>query len=107
VFDPTSPLKNGATSKIYVGVADTNSSTWVSTDAGATWTAMAGQPTGVFPHKMKFSIPEKHCIFLTTASLVPTVPDLVTSIESHQTGHSQISHHHGLLPMASRLDMED
>jgi xyloglucan-specific exo-beta-1,4-glucanase len=59
VFDPTSPLKNGATSKIYVGVADTNSSTWVSTDAGATWTAMPGQPTGVFPHKMKFSVPEK------------------------------------------------
>jgi xyloglucan-specific exo-beta-1,4-glucanase len=31
----------------------------VSRDAGETWTAMAGQPTGVFPHKMKFSTAEK------------------------------------------------
>lgn len=59
IFDPTSSLKNGATSRIYVGTADRNASTWVSNDAGATWTAMSGQPTGVFPHKMKFSKAEK------------------------------------------------
>jgi xyloglucan-specific exo-beta-1,4-glucanase len=58
-FDSTSQLRNGATSTIYVGTADRNSSTWVSHDAGATWTAMAGQPTGVFPHKMKYSAAEK------------------------------------------------
>jgi len=58
-FDSTSSLKNGATSRIYIGTADRNSSTWVSNDAGSTWTAMAGQPTGVFPHKMKYSKAEK------------------------------------------------
>jgi xyloglucan-specific exo-beta-1,4-glucanase len=58
-FDPTSSLIDGATSTIYVGTADRNSSTWVSHDSGETWTAMAGQPTGVFPHKMKFSAKEK------------------------------------------------
>jgi xyloglucan-specific exo-beta-1,4-glucanase len=58
-FDPISPLINGATSRIYVGTASVNSSTWVSNDAGTTWTAMAGQPNGVFPHKMKFSAAEK------------------------------------------------
>lgn len=58
-FDTTSPLKEGATSRIFVGTADTNSSTFVSNDAGTTWTAMAGQPSGVFPHKMKFSTAEK------------------------------------------------
>lgn len=58
-FDPTSPLKNGSTSRIYAGTADRNASTWVSNDAGQTWKTMAGQPTGVFPHKMKFSKAEQ------------------------------------------------
>lgn len=58
-FDPTSPLKNGATSRIWVGTADRNASTWVSNDAGETWTAPSEQPTGVFPHKLKFSVAEK------------------------------------------------
>ncbi|EKD21175.1 uncharacterized protein L3040_000786 [Drepanopeziza brunnea f. sp. 'multigermtubi'] len=58
-FDPTSELINGASSRIYVGTADRDSSTWVSEDAGETWKAMAGQPTGVFPHKMKYSTAEK------------------------------------------------
>ncbi|KAG4433317.1 hypothetical protein IFR05_011190 [Cadophora sp. M221] len=58
-FDPTSALINGATSRIYVGSADRTSSTWVSEDSGESWTAMAGQPSGVFPHKMKFSATEK------------------------------------------------
>lgn len=59
-FDPTSALVGGATSKIFVGTADKNGpSTWVSEDAGATWKAVPGQPSGVFPHKMKFSVSEK------------------------------------------------
>lgn len=58
-FDPTSALINGATSRIYVGTADRTSSMWVSEDAGESWTAIAGQPSGVFPHKMKFSTVEK------------------------------------------------
>ncbi|KAH7413022.1 hypothetical protein BKA64DRAFT_740760 [Cadophora sp. MPI-SDFR-AT-0126] len=58
-FDPTSAVVNGATSRIYVGTADKTTSTWVSEDAGESWTAMAGQPSGVFPHKMKFSAAEK------------------------------------------------
>lgn len=58
-FDSTSSLKNGASSVIYVGTADKNASIWVSRDAGITWSAMAGQPIGVFPHQVKFSKSEK------------------------------------------------
>ncbi|KAI6708020.1 hypothetical protein JHW43_009455 [Diplocarpon mali] len=58
-FDPTSEPINGATSRIFIGTADRTSSTWMSEDAGQTWKQMTGQPTGVFPHKMKFSSAEK------------------------------------------------
>lgn len=60
VFDTTSGTTGGATSRIFIGTATTTgSSVWVSNDAGATWTAVAGQPTGRFPHRMKFSAAEK------------------------------------------------
>jgi xyloglucan-specific exo-beta-1,4-glucanase len=56
VFDTTSSLVGGATSRIFVSVGTlTKSSLWVSNDAGVTWTAPAGQPTAYFPHRMKFS----------------------------------------------------
>ncbi len=38
---------------IYVGVADPANSLWHSTDGGQTWSAVAGQPTGVMPHHGK------------------------------------------------------
>jgi hypothetical protein len=59
------PVKDGASSgvglsfvtfgpagsrTIYVGVADRTTSLYRSTDGGATWTAVPGQPTGQLPH---------------------------------------------------------
>ncbi len=42
----------GARAKtIYVGVADQDNAVYRSTDAGATWTQLAGQPTGHLAHK--------------------------------------------------------
>ena len=60
-FDSTSSLKNGATSRIFAGVAiNTTSSIYVSNDAGSTWSAIAGQPNqGFLPHKGKLSPTEK------------------------------------------------
>ncbi|HTT18027.1 MAG TPA: xyloglucanase [Candidatus Sulfotelmatobacter sp.] len=40
---------------IYVGVADPANSLWHSADGGKTWSAVAGQPTGVMPHHGKLS----------------------------------------------------
>jgi xyloglucan-specific exo-beta-1,4-glucanase len=59
VFDTTSATLNGATSRIFVGTAYVNaSSVYVSNDAGTTWSAVAGQPIGYFPKRMKFSAAE-------------------------------------------------
>ncbi|ELR02772.1 hypothetical protein GMDG_05716 [Pseudogymnoascus destructans 20631-21] len=63
VFDTTSATLNGATSTIYVATADVTTSVYVSTDAGATWKAVAGQPTGRFPHRVKLSVSEKLLYF--------------------------------------------
>ena len=52
-------MLNGATSRIFVGVADKGNSVYMSEDAGATWKAVAGQPTGFLPHKGKLSPGEK------------------------------------------------
>ena len=43
-FDPRSDT-------IYVGVADTQNAVYRSTDGGATWARLAGQPTGFLAHK--------------------------------------------------------
>ena len=40
-----------ATQTIYVGVADKDNAVYRSTDAGATWSRLAGQPTGYLAHK--------------------------------------------------------
>jgi len=47
VFQPTSrkPLKE----TIYAGVSDTTTGLYSSTDSGATWQPVAGQPTGFYP----------------------------------------------------------
>lgn len=66
-FDPSSTLVSGATSRIFVGSANVNfSSIYISEDAGSTWTAVAGQPTGVFPHKCKLSTDEETIYFSTS-----------------------------------------
>ncbi|RLL96979.1 hypothetical protein CFD26_106566 [Aspergillus turcosus] len=59
-FDSTSSTINGATSRIFVGVADNiTASVYESTDAGSTWSAVAGQPGTYFPHKCKLQPSEK------------------------------------------------
>lgn len=49
-FDPKSGSAGNASQKIYVGVADKANSVYRSTDGGATWSAVAGQPKGYIPH---------------------------------------------------------
>jgi hypothetical protein len=50
-FDPRTGNRRRATRTIYVGVADKENMLYRSTDAGATWERVAGQPTGYLPHK--------------------------------------------------------
>ncbi len=55
VFDPRTPLTKKPASPsqtIYVGVASNGSNLYRSTDAGASWTAVVGQPSNLFPHHM-------------------------------------------------------
>ena len=49
-FDPRTGTPGNATQTIYVGVADQGASIYRSTNAGATWEAVPGQPTGFLPH---------------------------------------------------------
>ncbi|MCQ4208672.1 cellulose binding domain-containing protein [Streptomyces longispororuber] len=50
-FDESSGTGTDRTKTIYVGVADKENPLYRSTDAGATWQRVAGQPTGYLPHK--------------------------------------------------------
>ncbi|WP_405554053.1 cellulose binding domain-containing protein [Streptomyces canus] len=50
-FDESTGTSGNATKTVYVGVADLQNSVYRSTDAGATWTRLAGQPTGHLAHK--------------------------------------------------------
>ncbi|MFE9675054.1 cellulose binding domain-containing protein [Streptomyces sp. NPDC006259] len=50
-FDESTGTSGSATKTIYVGVADTDNAVYRSTDAGATWSRVAGQPTGHLAHK--------------------------------------------------------
>ncbi|MHA6530035.1 X2-like carbohydrate binding domain-containing protein [Paenibacillus sp. BAC0078] len=54
-FDKTTGTPGHATQTIYVGVADTANSVYRSTDGGATWSAVPGQPTGYLPHHGELS----------------------------------------------------
>ncbi|KAI0778119.1 hypothetical protein BD413DRAFT_465545 [Trametes elegans] len=59
-FDTTSGLSGKATPRIFVGVANKGSDNiFVSTDAGATWSAVAGQNNTFIPHKGVLSPAEK------------------------------------------------
>jgi hypothetical protein len=49
-FNPSTGSSGSATQTIYIGVADTGNSVYRSTDGGATWSAVPGQPTGFLPH---------------------------------------------------------
>ncbi|MGW4026718.1 cellulose binding domain-containing protein [Streptomyces sp. NPDC005009] len=50
-FDESTGGAGTATGTIYVGVADKENAVYRSTDAGATWQRIAGQPTGHLAHK--------------------------------------------------------
>ncbi|MFD5316276.1 cellulose binding domain-containing protein [Streptomyces sp. NPDC127098] len=50
-FDPSTGSPGSPTRTIYAGVADLGESVYRSTDGGATWQAVPGQPTGYLPHK--------------------------------------------------------
>lgn len=51
LFDPSSSLTGGATSTIYLGVSDAKNPLYVSKDAGATFTPIAGGPAGQMPNR--------------------------------------------------------
>ncbi len=64
-FDSTSSVKDGTTSRIFVGVADnTTASLYLSTDAGASWNPVPGQPKHYFPHKCQLQ-PSEKALYLT------------------------------------------
>ncbi|MET9438833.1 cellulose binding domain-containing protein [Streptomyces sp. NPDC006551] len=50
-FDESTGSAGAATRTIYVGVGDKENAVYRSTDAGATWTRLPGQPTGHLAHK--------------------------------------------------------
>ncbi|MET9391115.1 cellulose binding domain-containing protein [Streptomyces sp. NPDC006624] len=50
-FDESTGTAGNATKTIYVGVADKDNAVYRSTDAGASWQRLAGQPTGHLAHK--------------------------------------------------------
>jgi xyloglucan-specific exo-beta-1,4-glucanase len=50
-FDQSTGTAGSPTKSIYVGVADLQNTVYRSTDGGATWTRIAGQPTGFLAHK--------------------------------------------------------
>uniref|UniRef100_UPI000594F104 X2-like carbohydrate binding domain-containing protein n=1 Tax=Paenibacillus curdlanolyticus TaxID=59840 RepID=UPI000594F104 len=54
-FDKSTGTAGSATQTIYVGVADKANSIYRSTDGGATWAAVPGQPTGFVPHHGEIS----------------------------------------------------
>ncbi|GAA1873110.1 cellulose binding domain-containing protein [Myceligenerans crystallogenes] len=50
-YDAAGAAAGSPSRTIYVGVADKENNLYRSTDAGATWQRVAGQPTGFVPHK--------------------------------------------------------
>ncbi len=50
-FDRATGTSGNPTKTIFVGVADLQNTVYESTDGGATWSRVAGQPTGFMAHK--------------------------------------------------------
>ncbi|MET7896684.1 cellulose binding domain-containing protein [Streptomyces mirabilis] len=50
-FDESTGTSGSATQTVYVGVADKDNAVYRTTDGGATWSRLAGQPTGSLAHK--------------------------------------------------------
>ncbi|WP_291911931.1 RICIN domain-containing protein [Chitinophaga sp. CB10] len=51
LFDKTSSSAGAATQTIYVGVMQKGTNLYKSTDGGASWSAIPGQPTNLMPHQ--------------------------------------------------------
>ena len=52
IFDPDSGRKGSPTPKLYAGVSSRETSLYESSDGGANWRAVAGQPSGLRPNHM-------------------------------------------------------
>lgn len=50
-FDPTTATGTGTTQTVYVGVADKQNTVYRTTNGGAGWERVPGQPTGYLAHK--------------------------------------------------------
>src|SRR4051812_8357989 len=66
VFDKSTASAGGTTQGIYVGVADKQNTVYRSTDGGASWSRIAGQPTGYLAHKGVLD-PVNHLLYLATS----------------------------------------
>ena len=65
-FDKSTGSAGSSSKTIYVGVADKNNPLYRSTDGGATWSAVAGAPTGYLPHKGVLD-PVNHLLYMATS----------------------------------------
>jgi hypothetical protein len=66
-LDPTSSQAGTATQRIVVGAMDTSNRIYLSANGGGTWTAPAGQPTGLDPMRFALS-PGMLCVSYGDAS---------------------------------------
>src|SRR6266496_46690 len=65
-FDKSTGTAGSTTQGIYVGVADLQNTVYRSTDGGATWSRIAGQPTGFMAHQGQVD-PANHLLYITTS----------------------------------------
>jgi xyloglucan-specific exo-beta-1,4-glucanase len=65
-FDKSTGTPGSPTQGIYVGVADLQNTVYRSTDGGATWSRIAGQPTGFLAHQGQVD-PVNHALYITTS----------------------------------------
>jgi hypothetical protein len=71
VFDPRTGRRRRPTGTIYVGVADKENILYRSSDAGATWARVPGQPTGYIPHKGVLDHASGHLYIATSDTAGP------------------------------------
>jgi xyloglucan-specific exo-beta-1,4-glucanase len=65
-FDESTGTAGTPTQTIYAGVADAQNTVYRSNDAGATWTRIAGQPTGFIAHKGVLDA-TNHVLYIATS----------------------------------------
>ncbi|MBX6767902.1 MAG: xyloglucanase, partial [Actinomadura rubrobrunea] len=65
-FDESTGTAGSPTRTIYVGVADKENTVYRSTDAGATWERVPGQPTGYIAHKGVLDA-ASHALYIATS----------------------------------------